>query len=161
MAVAGEVAGVLWSFTDLEMASTDLNKRVSYQIFHCNDCMYSTLVQSVFMLTTLCTITRYFVYNYSVVATGFAMNVNLCSIVYSVLHGVLIITSCRGSTHLNLSSLTKTPSFPWGDIYQLKIISVRQENKHHFEEMRYIHKAINNTDNVKVLSLLDHWFHAL
>ena len=76
-------------------------------------CMYSTQVQSVFMLITLCTLPRYFVYNYSVVrllaittsthspSLLYTVNINLCSIVYSVLHAVLIIISGRGSTHLH------------------------------------------------------------
>ena len=76
-------------------------------------CMYSTLVQSAFMLTTLCTLPRYFVYNYSVVrllaittsthlpSLLYTVNINLCGIVYSVLHGILIIISGRGSTHLH------------------------------------------------------------
>ena len=75
-------------------------------------CMYSTLVQSVFMLTTLCTLPRYFVHNYLVVhllavttSTHLPLllcivNINLCGIVYSVLHGVIIISG-RGSFHLH------------------------------------------------------------
>ena len=52
------------------------------------------------------------------------------------------------------------PKFPWGNIYQLKIVSVPQENKDHLEEMRHVHKAINYTDNAEVLRLFGYWFYA-
>ena len=76
-------------------------------------CMYCTQVRSVFMLTTLCTLPRYFVYNnlavrLLAVTTSthsplllYTVNINLCGVVYSVLHGVLIIISGRGSSHLH------------------------------------------------------------
>ena len=128
------VAGVLWLFT--EMLGLP-RKTVSY-------CMYSTQVQSVFMLTTLCTLPHYFVHNYLVVrllaiTTSthlslllYTVNINLCSIVYSVLHRVIIIISGCGSIYQEWSSLIRP--FPWGDIYHLKIISVPQESKLQQEE---------------------------
>ena len=103
------VAGVLWSFT--EMVGLP-RKTVSY-------CMYSTQIQSVFMLTTVCTLPHYFVHNYLVVrllaiTTSthlplllYTVNINLCGIVYSVLHRVIIIIYGYGSTYLDLSSLTQ------------------------------------------------------
>ena len=63
--------------------------------------LYTSLV--IFMLTTLCTLPCYFVRNYLVVwllaiTTSthlplllYTVNINLCGIVYSVLHGVLLI----------------------------------------------------------------------
>ena len=54
------------------------------------------------MLTTLCTLPHYFVYNYSAVQLLaitmsthlplllYTVNINLCGIVYSVLHGVIM-----------------------------------------------------------------------
>ena len=86
------VAGVLSSFT--EMVGLP-RKTVSY-------CMYSTQVQSVFMLTTVCTLPHYFVYNYLVVrllaittsthlpSLLYTVNINLCGIVCSVLHRVIV-----------------------------------------------------------------------
>ena len=72
------------------------------------------------MLTTLCTLLCYFVYNYTVVwflavatttksilATTYlpllvyVVNINLCGIVYSVFHRVIIIFNGCGSTHLD------------------------------------------------------------
>ena len=104
------VAGVLWSLTEVVGPP---RKTVSY-------CMYSTQVQSVFMLTTVCTLPHYFVHNYLVVqllaiTTSthlplllYTVNINLCGIVYSVLHRVIIIISGCGSTYLDWSSLTQT-----------------------------------------------------
>ena len=55
------------------------------------------------MLTALCTLTCYFVHNYLVVrllaitmsthlpVLLYTVNINLCGIVYSVLHGVLLL----------------------------------------------------------------------
>ena len=76
------------------------------------------------MLTTLCTLPRFLCnYNCSVVLLLaitmstllplllYTVNINLYGIVYSVLHGVVIIISGRGSTHLDLSSNTHDP-FP-------------------------------------------------
>ena len=72
------------------------------------------------MLTTVCILPHYFVYNYLVVrllaiTTSthlplllYTVNINLCGIVYSVLHGVLLIISGYGSTYVDLSSLTQT-----------------------------------------------------
>ena len=88
-------------------------KTVSY-------CMYSTQVQSVFMLTTVCTLPHYFVHNYLVVwllaitmSTHLPLllstaNINLCGIVCSVLHRVILIISGCSSTYLDLSSLMQT-----------------------------------------------------
>ena len=81
--------------------------------------MYSTQVQSVFMLIILCTLPRYFVYNNSVrllaITTSthlplllYTVNINLCGIVCSVLHEVIIIISGRGSTPQDQSSRTQT-----------------------------------------------------
>ena len=104
------VASVLWLFT--EMVGLP-RKTVSY-------CMYSTQVQSVLMLTAVCTLPRYFVHNYLVVrllaiTTSthlrlllYTVNINLCGIVCSVLNRVIIIISGCGSTYLDLSSLTQT-----------------------------------------------------
>ena len=75
--------------------------------------MYSTQVYSVFMLTTLCTLPHYCLHNYLVVlllaiTTSthlplllYTVNINLCSIVYSVLHRVLIVISVRGSIYMD------------------------------------------------------------
>ena len=38
----------------------------------------------------------------------YTVNINLCGIVYSVLHGIIIIINCRGSTHLDWCSLIQT-----------------------------------------------------
>ena len=78
---------------------------------------------------------------------------------YSVLHGILIIISGCGSTYLHWFSLTQT-LFLEVTFYQLMILGVPQESKHHLEEMRYLNKIINHTDNAEVLRLLGHWFHA-
>ena len=83
-------------------------KTVSY-------CMYSTEVQSVLMLTAVCTLPHNFVHNYLVVRLLaitmsthlplllYTVNINLCGIVCSVLHGVIIIISECGSAYLDLS----------------------------------------------------------
>ena len=72
------------------------------------------------MLTTACTLPHNFMHNYLVlqllaITTSthlplllYVVNINLCGIVYSVLHRETVIISGRDSTHLDLSSLTQT-----------------------------------------------------
>ena len=80
--------------------------------------LYTSLVS--FYVNYFCTLPHYFMHNCLVVQLlaittsthlpllVYPVNINLCSIVYSLLHRETIIISGHGSTHLDLSSLTQT-----------------------------------------------------
>ena len=147
-------------------------KRVSYVIFHCIystslHVLYTSLVivyvnyslgtPTIFQVVHNYLVVRllaiyYHKYSFTIITLCSTMNINLCLIVYSVLHGVLIIYLLEVVQHIwtDQSIESYTDIFPRGDIYQLKIISVPQENRHHLEEIRCTHK-INYTDNAELV----------
>ena len=98
----------------------------------------------------------YHKYPFTIITVYSTMNINLCRIVYSLLHGVLIIINRHGSPNLDWSNFIQTHFIEVTLISQIKIISAPQQNKDHLEEMMYVHKAINYTDNAQVLRLLCH-----